>query len=212
MKARLWTPQEWDIPLEALAASEGEVWLWVTDVKQYCYCPRVLYFLHTQPIDYARPAKVDEGEIVHEAMRQRVLRHWPRSLPQGDIVLDVPLADPIWRLRGRVDALVRLPNNEAAVVDFKNAHTVRAGWQVQLALYGMLVERLLGYRVPAGYIYLVPRRRAQRIPLRPALRRQAQTALEAVRRILLERHFPEATEQRGRCVGCEFRRFCNDRF
>ena len=212
MKARLWTPQEVDIPLETLAAPEGEVWLWVTDVKQYLYCPRVLYFLHTQPVEHKKPAKVDEGEIVHEEMRRRVLRRWPRSLPQGEVLLDVPLADPDWRWRGRVDALVRLPNERAAVVDFKNARTVRPGWRVQLALYGMLVERLLGLRVREGYIYLVLRRQARRIPLSAVLRRQAQEALEATRRIVLEGHFPEATRQRGRCVGCEFRRFCNDRF
>ncbi len=211
MPVRLWTPQDTELPVEALA-EDDQPWLWVTDVKQYMYCPRILYFLHTQPVVYTPPPKVEEGEIVHDELRRRLLRRWPRSLPQGEVLLDVPLADPERRLRGRVDALVRRPDGSLVVVDFKNARTVRPGWKVQLALYGLLAEAQFAVRVKEGYVFLVPRRKAQRIPLSPVLRRKALAALEAVRAIVFERRFPRGTQQKGRCVACEFRHFCNDRF
>ncbi len=60
MPVRLWTAQDMEAPVEALA-EEGQPWLWVTDVKQYMYCPRILYFLHTQPVMYTPPPKGRRG-------------------------------------------------------------------------------------------------------------------------------------------------------
>ncbi len=215
---RLWSPEE---DIEGLPESwwvegedEGPPWFRVTDLKQYAYCPRILYFTYTQPLPHAKPSKVEEGKLAHEALKRRLLRRWPpRGLPKGrEVWLDVPVAHSEWRVRGKVDAVVLLGESEAAVVDFKHSHQLPEGWRLQVVLYGLLVEASLGYRVREGYIYLMRTRRGQRVPLTARWRAKVERLVQDVRRILEGSHWPEGATQLGRCVGCEFRRFCNDRF
>jgi len=98
------------------------------------------------------------------------------------------------------------------VVDFKHARTVRLGWKLQVVAYGMLVEKVLGYSVPEGYIYLTRIRKAQKVVLRPSLRRRVMAIQEAMRAMLEQDRWPDGPDGRGPCVACEYRRFCNDRF
>lgn len=216
VKVALWSPEELEFEPDHLPLLEDErsgVWFQVTDIKQYLYCPRLVYFAYVQPLPVHKPAKVEEGQVSHEELKSRLLRHWPRALPRGqEVLLDVPLVYTPWRLVGRVDALVLREDGTAVVVDFKHARTVRMGWKLQVVAYGMLVEKVLGYRVPEGYIYLTRIRKAQKVVLRPSLRRRVMAIQEAMRAMLEQDRWPDGPDGRGPCVACEYRRFCNDRF
>ena len=214
VKVALWSPEELELDhLPLLEDEKTGVWFQVTDIKQYLYCPRLVYFAYVQPLPVHKPAKVEEGQVSHEELKSRLLRHWPRALPRGqEVLLDVPLVYAPWRLTGRVDALILRDDETAVVVDFKHARTVRPGWKMQVVAYGMLVEQVLGYNVPEGYIYLTRIRKAQKVVLRPSLRRRVMAIQEAMRAMLEQDRWPEGPSGRGPCVACEYRRFCNDRF
>lgn len=217
VKVALWSSEELeeDFALDLLPSLEEEkgVWFQVTDIKQYLYCPRIVYFAYVQPLPAYKPPKVEEGQVAYQELKTRLLRHWPRALPRGQkVLLDVPLIYTPWRLTGRVDALVLQDEETAVVVDFKHARRVLPGWKLQVVAYGMLVEQVLGYKVPEGYIYLTRVRKARRVVLRPALRRQVMAIQKAMRAMLEQNRWPEGPSGRGPCVSCEYRRFCNDRF
>jgi len=205
-------PEEEEEP-QPLALDEGPWVLRVVDLKQWRYCPRIVYFSYTLPTPRPRPFKMDEGARVHAHLVQRWQRRGlPRALPAGQPQWEVPLWAPDLGLSGKVDLLLLTPAGQAVPVDIKHARRAFPGWKTQLAAYAWLVEHLLGHPVQEGYLYLSRRRKAERVRMTARLRRQVQTLVEEIRSAVLERIMPKATSQRGRCVNCEFRRFCNDIF
>ncbi len=189
-------------------------WFLVTDLRQYLYCPRVVFF--TYVLQPPRPVteRMVEGKEAHAAERARDRRRGTRlyGLPEGEKVQEVWLESPELGLVGKVDLVIRR-GSEAVPVDFKDTvGRVPASHRLQVAAYGMLLEEAWGVRVQKGVVYQIPRRRATPVALTARMRRRVRETLEAIREMVEAERFPPGTSQRGRCVGCEFRRWCGDRF
>jgi len=199
--------------LQPQSLDEGPWVLRVVDLKQWRYCPRIVYFAYTHPTPRPTPFKVDEGARVHAHLMQRWRRRGlPRTLPPGQPEWEVPLWAPDLGLSGKVDVLIHRADGTAVPVDIKHARRAFPGWKIQLAAYAWLIEHLTGHAVAEGYLYLSRARRAERVRITARLRGQARRLVETIRTAVLQGVLPEGTSHRGRCVNCEFRRFCNDRF
>ena len=186
----------------------------VTDLKQYVYCPRILYY-HTilpqiRPVTYKMAAGIAAHEAAEGRERRRSLRTY--GLSQGQRYFNVPLYAPELELSGEVDMVIET-DDELIPVDYKSARREGPHYRLQLMAYGRILELadpksvLL---VRRGFLYLIPARHAIEVPFTPALRRQLEAALQMMRAIAYTQQMPPPTKQRGRCVDCEFRRFCND--
>jgi len=64
--------------------------------------------------------------------------------------------------------------------------------------------------VSQGFIYRIPTRRITAVPITETLRRKTLDAIYQIRHMLSYEQMPTPTPQRGKCVECEFRRFCAD--
>lgn len=185
----------------------------VTDLKQYTYCPRILYYHVVLPTVRPTTDKMAVGIAAHERAEGRERRRSLRSygLGAGERHFNVPLYDADLGLSGELDLLIET-GDELIPVDYK--HTSRAGehFHLQLMAYAHLLERTWpGARpVRRGFLYLIPRREAVEIRFTKKLRRQLADALETMRTIASLQRLPPPTARRRRCVDCEFRRFCND--
>ncbi len=188
--------------------------LTVTDLKQYAYCPRILYF--TRCLPHVRPvtAKMAEGIQAQEAEEAREQRRQLRSygFTTGARHFAVSLYSATLGLTALVDMVISQPDGKAIVipVDYKMSDLAGPHFRLQLACYGLLLEEEMGLPAPYGFLYLIPERRAERIPLSAALKLEARTLLAEMRRVVEAEIMPEPTLQAARCVNCEFRRFCND--
>lgn len=187
-------------------------YLEVTDLKQWAYCPRVVYYRYCLPL--LCPATV-KMEISHEVHRQEQKREERRSLAgygleEGQRHFDVRLVSDALGLSGRVDVVIERAE-EVIPVDYK-ASTRRPGghWRLQLAAYGALCEEFFGKPARRGFLYLIPLRRAEEVALSTALRRRMERAVREIRRMIDTESMPAAARSRARCVECEYRRFCND--
>ena len=76
--------------------------------------------------------------------------------------------------------------------------------------YGLLLEEMFGKEIDHGYLYFIPLHKAKKICFTKRMRKKLLTELEQMHRMLWKEQMPEATLRKGRCVSCEFRRFCND--
>lgn len=193
---------------------DGEPFIFrVTDLKQYVYCPRILYY-HTvlpaiRPVTY----KMEAGIAAHNEAEGREKR---RSLAtyaivQGKRHFNVPLYNPSLRLSGELDLLIE--SEEALIpVDYKQAKQEGAHFRLQLMSYARLLEvtRPNGPPVTHGFLYLLPSRDAVRVCFTSHLRRKLDQALSEMVSIVDRQRVPAPTRKRRRCVDCEFRRFCND--
>jgi CRISPR-associated exonuclease Cas4 len=187
-------------------------WLFtVTDLKQYMYCPRILYYQTCLPTIRPTTYKMQAGVEAHADERQRASRRSTQwyGLPEGKRLFDVWVQSTTLGLSGQIDEVVQTPS-EVVPVDYKMAQRVGQHYKTQLAAYAMMLEEAYQTQVQRGIIYLIPTRKANEIAITRALRQQVQATLATMRAIAERETMPEPTEWRQRCTDCEFRRFCND--
>jgi len=198
-------------PGQAMPAPE-QLTLTVTDVKNFVYCPRVVYFMYclpgTRPLTY----KMAEGKLEHgrteELEQRRSLRTY--GLTAGERFFGVHLASAHLGLTGRLDMAI-VTEQEAIPVEFKNTTgPLGLNHKYQLVAYALLVEEQWGRPVRRGFVYRIPLKRSQELPITPNGRRFVLRLLAQIRRLIATETMPPPTTRRGRCRDCEFRRFCND--
>lgn len=187
--------------------------LTVSDVKQYPYCPRIVYYTYLLPLR-ARPTtyKMAEGKLEHdrttELEERRSLRAY--GLTEGVRHFDVALASERLGLRGRLDMVIET-SSEVIPVDFKNSEgKVGLNHKYQLTAYALLVEEAWGRPVRRGFIYLVPQKRAQEVRITSNMRGWVHKALREIRETLAREATPAPTRVCSRCTDCEFRNLCPD--
>ena len=189
--------------------------LHVTDLKQFAYCPRVVYYTHClpllRPVTYKMEASVEQHEKAAEDEARRSLRAY--GLSAGERRFDVALSSERLGLSGRMDMVILLGQAEAIPVDYKlSRHGEARQYHLQLAAYAELIEDVWQIAVQRGFLYLLPERRAEAVKLTSRLRSNVRAQVTAIRSMISRQAMPEPTAVRGRCINCEFRRFCNDIF
>jgi CRISPR-associated exonuclease Cas4 len=187
-------------------------WLFtVTDLKQYMYCPRILFYQTCLPDVRPVTYKMQDGVQAHADERQRASRRSSRwyGLPDGERRFDVWVQSSTLGLSGQIDEVVQTPS-EIIPVDYKMAQRIGQHYKIQLAAYAMMLEEAYQTQVRRGIIYLIPTRKANEVPISRTLRQQVQSTVETMRAIAEHETMPDPTEWRQRCTDCEFRRFCND--
>lgn len=185
--------------------------LTITHLKQYAYCPRVVYYETCIPDVRPRTFKMEAGKEAHERERERAARRTlaAYNIQKGERRFDVRIQSLALGLTGMIDEVV-LTDAETLVVDYKLADYAGENHKLQIAAYALLAEEAFGRPVPLGYIYLLKDKRFAKVPITPELRNSVQEAIQAIDRIRLNEYMPPPTDQPNKCVGCEFRRFCND--
>jgi CRISPR-associated exonuclease Cas4 len=184
----------------------------VIDLKQYIYCPRILYY-HTvlpeiRPITYKMEAGIQAHIAAESREKRRKLRTY--GLQTGQRTFNLPLHSAELGLSGIIDMVIET-ETERIPVDYKQAKKIGNHFKLQLMAYGRLLETQDNPKpVKRGFLYLLPSRQAIEIKFTPHLRRSFQQALQEIKTITLTQQMPAPTPHTGRCLDCEFRRFCND--
>lgn len=190
----------------------------VTDLKQYAYCRRIPFYRYClpriRPITYGMREGIRSHEEESAREERRSLRAY--GLAAGERVFDLVLRSDSLGLVARLDLAIRcadptIGQPEAIVVDYKlTRDPARDHFRLQLAAYALLLEEAWQLPVHRGFLYHIPLRRAEEIPITPALLRRALQAVQAIQTLVRDEHIPPPPANRARCVTCEFRRFCND--
>ena len=189
----------------------GELLVTITLLKQYTYCPRVVYYETCTPGIRPRTYKMQAGEDAHKRERERAARRTLTAyqVPSGERHFDVRIISPTLQLSGLIDEVVLTPD-EAIVVDYKLAGWMGENHLIQLGAYSLLVEEAFKLPVHRGFIYLMKPRRFESAPIDEPLRNSVMETLQSIQHIRLYEYMPPPVEQPNKCASCEFRRFCND--
>lgn len=190
----------------------------VTDLKQWSYCPRLLYYRYCLPEVRPITDLMEAGIRSHADETGREERRSLRTygMSEGERSFDVVLHSDSLGLRGRLDLAIVVPNRadpraEAIVVEYKDSEKAAgAHFKMQLAAYALLLEEAWKLQVRRGFIYSIPLRKAEAISITPTLRRNVQLQVAAMHRAIAGELMPPAPTNRRPCISCEFRRFCND--
>ena len=187
----------------------------VTDLKQWVYCPRILYYAvclpDIRPVTFKMQAGIGAGRDEEGRESRRGLRAY--GLEEGRREFDVPLVSDRLGLRGVVDMVIWLNDKgEVIPVDYKLSEIAGVHFKLQLAAYGLMLEENSGLLVRRGFLYSIPRRKAEEVPIDKRIRDRLAVTLDAMHRMLRYEAMPDPTPQRAKCLACEFHRFCNDVF
>ena len=185
----------------------------VTDLKQYTCCPRIVFYRyclpHIRPLTVLMEEGIRQHTLEEEREERRSLRHY--EVVAGERTFDLLLQSRQLGLIGRIDLVIRTPDQEGIVVEYKySEQKTGPHFKVQLAAYALLLEEAWGIPVKRGYIYSIPLRRAEMIPITPQLRKKVVQTIEHIRSTIEQEIMPAPPTAQARCLTCEFRRFCND--
>jgi CRISPR-associated exonuclease Cas4 len=190
----------------------------VTDLKQYTCCPRIVFYRYClpriRPITFLMEEGIRQHDLEDDREERRGLRHY--GIKEGERFFHLALQSAKLGLTARIDLAIATPaltapNADAIVVEYKHSEQkAGAHFKLQLAAYAMLLEEAWGIPVKRGYIYSIPLRNAEAIPITAQLRKKVEQTVVQIRHMVEQEIMPEPTKAQARCVSCEFRRFCND--
>lgn len=187
----------------------------VTDVKDYVYCPRVVYFRRVLRARERMGSQQSDARERHvrlhakEARRRGIVPH-SRELAHGEKSFGVRLVSRRLGLQGTLDCLVRI-GGEYVPVDYKFTESDRGRvWthhKYQLVAYAMLVEDNLSTTVRRAYAYYVPEELLAPVPVTQSSREFVKKILTRIRRIVRSEEPPAVRVDPSRC-SCGLRWVC----
>jgi CRISPR-associated exonuclease Cas4 len=184
----------------------------VTDIKQFMYCPRVVYFervMHARPIMGSQQAQSKEEHVhLEEKERKRKTAVWiSNEFESAEKSYRLPLASEKLRLRGVLDLLLIL-QGELLPVEYKNTRSdkgrIRTHHKYQLTGYALLLEEAFGKTVLRGVANYVPEKLALIVDITPAMKRFTIRIISEVSRISREQFLPPVSVPPSKCHGCGY--------
>jgi CRISPR-associated exonuclease Cas4 len=186
--------------------------LHVTELRQWVYCPRVVYYHQVMPGVGQSTYKMKEGlraqELIENLEMRRTLREY--GLDGAERQFGLWLEDESLGLTGRIDLLLR-SEKYGAVVDFKlTSGDVGENHRMQLAGYASLVETALHTPVRLAFLFRIPDSKVFPVPITKELNERVLESIRVIQKMRKTQELPEPTSVRARCSECEYGNYCGD--
>lgn len=184
----------------------------VSDIKQYIYCPRIIYFLYVCPVKKKTTYKMEAGKedhlILDKLEKRRTLKRY--NLEEGQRIFHMQLASARLGLQGKLDMHIATVRGYFPV-EFKfTERSASLNHKYQLISYAMLLEDHYDCTVRYGLLYLVPKKEIIPVEITPNARAFVYGILGKIRDIIATERMPDKTRHVVKCRDCEYKRFCGD--
>lgn len=187
----------------------------VTWIKQYHFCPRIVYFIGVLGYDERVTESMIEGREVHEAEDERGARRKTLGGERRERVKarwsKLHVASERLGLLGVVDEVVETERG-LAVVETKWAKAPRrppAGHVYQVAAYAMLAEEVIGRPVRRAVIRYALSGRSFEVPVTDAVRKHVLWTVSRIRAIVDGEKLPRSKPS-AKCKNCGFAKVCGE--
>lgn len=184
------------------------------EVLEYIYCPRFSYFQNVLKIPQFEENrfKVKLGRKVHQKRMEQNREYVRKKIAAESKLIDVYLAAPQLRLKGRVDEILVMRDGSLSPLDYKFAPFRTKAYQthiVQIVLYGFLIRSCYAAKVTRGYIaYIRGGNNVIEVPMSDENEALARDALTSFFAILDQELQPQRTKYRTRCTDCCYKNIC----
>jgi len=199
------------LPLVAITESPTPI-IRVSDLRQWTYCPRVVWWTHVCPVGKIESFKMKKG-LVKERRLQRLQRRRTLTsfgLRHGQVTSNVSLHSERLGLCGKLDMLIHAGATRYPVEIKFTQGPARLNHQLQLAGYALLLEAMFGEPISHGYIVRLPEDAVDKVIIDNPLRELAWRTIQAIRNTIRQEQLPPPVIQSARCQDCEYLRFCGD--
>lgn len=188
------------------------LWLTAWDLKQWAYCPRVVFYCLCVPVKRYVPPKVAVGTEVHALVerleRRRSVRRY--GLAGAAKRFEVPCRSERLGLTGMVDMVLE-GGDVLSPVEFKVTRSgVRPNVRAQMAAYAVMLEETFGKPARRAFLVEIPEMRVYPVTVDDGAVAEVEARVAAIRRMMREQVVPPPTPERAKCVDCELLAYCGD--
>lgn len=191
-----------------------EVFITPSDVIEYLFCPRFIYFMKCLDIPQHEDEryKVIKGREVHEE-KYKINREYLRK-KLGCVAKDISvyLTSSVLHLRGEVDEVLSFSDGTLAPLDYKFAEYKDWVFQThkyQSTLYALLIMENYGKEVKRGYVcYIRSRNLIKEVPFCNADFEKAKSIVNEVLTIISRGYYPKKRSSQAHCIDCCYRNIC----
>lgn len=183
-----------------------------SEIIQYLYCPRFIYFEKVLgiPQHEEKSYKAVKGRHLHESKQKMNKDYLRKKIEVTDKYQEQYLTNET--LRGKVDEVLIHGDGTASPLDYKFAKykdRVFNTYKTQLACYAWLIEDNFNRQVNRGYlVYTRSKSKLIEVELDDAFKEDVKEKAQAIIKIIDENYFPKATQYKKRCVECTYRNIC----
>jgi len=191
-----------------------EIFITPSDVIEYLYCPRFIYYMKCLDIPQHEDEryKVMKGREGHEA-KSKINRDYLRK-KLGCVAKDISvyLTSSAFHLRGEVDEVLSFSDGTLAPLDYKFAEYKDWVFQThkyQSTLYALLIMENYGKSVNKGYVcYIRSKNFIKEIPFRSVDFEKAKNLVREILNIISKGYYPKKRSSQAHCIDCCYRNIC----
>ncbi len=205
---------EHQLELDKLVPDEKSLMITPSDVVEWAFCPRFIYYMHSQQIPQHEELryKVLLGRQEHERRQKQNTSYLRKKFDCQKKEIDVYLASDKLKVKGRVDEILHFADGSASPLDYKmtefREHTFKTH-QYQLILYAMLIKEIYNKPVTRGYlVYTMSNSQVKEVAISEADFTKAKNIISQILRIIERGYFPEATTTKSKCADCCYKNIC----
>ena len=181
-------------------------------IRQWCYCPRVVYYMELNDIAIHRPAWVKQGESFHEKEQEL----WKRrnlsrfNLDKGKIYSNLLLKSEKLPFHGIVDMAIETLDAVYAVEFKLSTKIAKRKDYLQLTAYAMLLEEKFSKPCPFGFL-TGKDNILYKIKMDKQKRQEVLEIVTQINAMINKGAKPDSSATAVQCCACEYINFCNDR-
>ncbi len=182
-------------------------------IREWCYCPRKVFYMECMNISPIYPRWVKQGEDFHKEeeklWKRRNLSRF--NLKEGKQYHNLSVKNKDLGLHGIVDMVIETENTVYAIEFKLSANNKRRGDILQLVAYAMLIEKFflkksdIGFLVGKGKVL-------HTIDIDEKKRKEAVFIVRKIQKTIEQGMKPETSATVRQCQVCPYLNFCNDRF
>jgi len=197
-----------------MPGSESETIITISDVLEFLFCPRFIYFMHCLGIPQHEEMryKVLKGRDVHELRRTTNIDYARRKIDCVRKERQVFIAAKKYHIKGIVDEVLFLGDGTAAPLEYKFAEykdRIFKTYKYQLVLQALMIAENYDVKVNRGYIcYTRSNNLVKQIDLKKKDFDKAIAIIMDILEIIEKGFYPDRTKDMVKCVDCTYRNIC----
>jgi CRISPR-associated exonuclease Cas4 len=199
---------------ESDRSAKEEVFITPSEVIEYLYCPRFIYFMNCLNIPQHEDQryKVQKGREVHDEKSRINKEYLRKKLGCVDKEISVYLASSSLHLRGEVDEVLHFSDGTLAPLDYKFAEYkdwVFHTHKYQSTLYALLITENYGKEVKKGFLcYVRSNNLIKEVPFCSPDFEKARKLIREIIEIITRGYYPKKAGSMAHCIDCCYRNIC----
>jgi len=178
------------------------------DVRQFLYCPRIIYFRYVICAPMKKTYKMEYGELKHEKIQKL------KNKSDDDCIqkyYNIYLNDADLGLVGLIDYF-EFDGKTAFPVEIKSGNIPLDGLNIphkyQIIAQAILIEKNFDFMVNKMRINYIKHQKSVDYRLLIEDKLKCMKIIRKIRELLIYEKIPEPTKDQGKCVDCECKNYC----